>query len=422
MYNSIHEEDSEISIRELIEVLLDHKILIGLIVFASIVLVSIYTFAFTNETYESSIVLNISNVTENEISTDQIGDLVDLQKYYPSANVLTYMEQIKAPEVLQGVIDSLGLQNSEGDPISKKSLSNRITVVNPTDTKLITILVTDTDAAQAAAIANALGDEFIQFINNNNRVQSQYAANLIQGQLVLEEANLQEKSLAVASYLANSESISELKASVANYENLINSYKASVLNLEASIEINLANLNTLLGVSDLVTLETLESIQFDMNMKGELSIGDLEISTLEDNDIQKALLTMEITNLQTELIRSISQKAIYESKLEEYKLSLIEERNTLAEKEYKYNSLNRELDLANQTYTAYQQRHKEAVILAAANIGSSGISISSRAFVPIDPVGPGVMLNFAIAIILGLMIGCFIAFFKAYWVRTSSNG
>jgi len=90
----------------------------------------------------------------------------------------------------------------------------------------------------------------------------------------------------------------------------------------------------------------------------------------------------------------------------------------LADEEYKYNAIQRNYNLAEQTYNAYLDRHKEAVLAASSNIGESAIIVSSEATTPQYPSNHGKVFYLALGTFAGFMMGIFAAFILAYWKNT----
>lgn len=114
-------------------------IFVGLLVGTIALLGSVF---FIKPKYTSTTRIYVVNKTSDNIST------MDLQA--GSYLVNDYKELIKSSEVLASVIDQEKLSMSAGD------LSGEISVNIPTDTRVISISVTDTDAQRACDIANTV--------------------------------------------------------------------------------------------------------------------------------------------------------------------------------------------------------------------------------------------------------------------------
>lgn len=95
--------------------------------------------------------------TELFVSTRQDDSGTDLYSgsSFSQQRVASYVIVVTSPRVLQPVIDELGLHETPD------TLASRITVDAPVNTVLIDITVTDTDAARAARIANAVSTSFV---------------------------------------------------------------------------------------------------------------------------------------------------------------------------------------------------------------------------------------------------------------------
>ncbi|MBI5230782.1 MAG: polysaccharide biosynthesis tyrosine autokinase [Coriobacteriales bacterium] len=77
---------------------------------------------------------------------------------FTQQRVKSYAAAISSPDVLQPVIDELGLRETP------QSLAKRVTASSPLDTVLLDVKVTDTSPARARDIANAIGQRFTAFV------------------------------------------------------------------------------------------------------------------------------------------------------------------------------------------------------------------------------------------------------------------
>ncbi|GAB2571054.1 tyrosine-protein kinase domain-containing protein [Microlunatus antarcticus] len=72
---------------------------------------------------------------------------------FAEAQLTSYAQVATSPLVLAPVIQNLGLQ------LTPSQLASKVSAFAPTDTVIIQVTVTDTDAARSAAIANAVGQQ-----------------------------------------------------------------------------------------------------------------------------------------------------------------------------------------------------------------------------------------------------------------------
>lgn len=138
-------DEIEINLREIFAVLMDKLAVIILIA----VLGAAVAFAFTKflikPVYQSSTQVYVTN---NSLTTTEQINVGDLQ----SSNYLTkdYRILVKSNPVLEQVIADMNLD------MTTSELSDKIVVSTPTDTRILTIAVSDTDPMLAKKIADAV--------------------------------------------------------------------------------------------------------------------------------------------------------------------------------------------------------------------------------------------------------------------------
>jgi capsular exopolysaccharide synthesis family protein len=92
-------------------------------------------------------------------SADSVDDLQQGANFTRD-QMTSYASVVQTPVVLQPVIDELGLSGSTGD------LADKLDVTAPNNTVLLEVEVTDTDARQAAAIADAVSEQVITVVED----------------------------------------------------------------------------------------------------------------------------------------------------------------------------------------------------------------------------------------------------------------
>lgn len=415
MYNDQYED---ISLRELIDVLLEGKRIIAGVTLVALVVTFIISFFAIKPTYEATVVLLTSDVQVGKTSLENINNVIDSYNQYPSMTVKTYLEQVKSPQVLQRAIDSLELKTDKGQKITVQSLANMVEVNNTKDTNLITVMVTHKDAEKAAVIANTVGESFIRFITDNIRGRSKAAANLIEEQLAVEEKNIAEATYRLTQYLKDSGNLNEMKKEMDAIISQITSFKSQLNNVQNSIIIEKETIQVLRG-SGVKSTVNLKDINLDLSSSD--GSGSFKVAIDKSNQVEGTVLAMKLANVETSLISNISKEKVLEGKVEELMSELITLQTKIAEEEYTYNSIQRDLSLANQAYNAYKQRHKEAILTAATDLGSTSVVVSSSAIVPNSPVNPKRSMNMLIGVVLGFMLGTMITFFNHYWAITNNK-
>lgn len=125
-----------------------------------IALAALYTILVPKQ-YESRTELFVST----SAGEGAAGDLLQGSNF-TQQRVKSYADVIKAPLVLDPVIDDLGLD------ITSQQLEQQITTEVPLDTVLIEVTVTDEDPARAAAIAQGVSTQFIAAVDDIESARS----------------------------------------------------------------------------------------------------------------------------------------------------------------------------------------------------------------------------------------------------------
>lgn len=145
------DNEIEIDLKDLLlEVLSYWKIILIATILAAVIGFSVSEFLMVPE-YESTSVLYVLT------KSTSITSLSDIQTSTSLTN--DYLVVIKGRPVLEQVIDNLGLNESY------RSLKERVTVNNPSNSRLLEITVTDTDPTQAKLIADEIADIGAAFIS-----------------------------------------------------------------------------------------------------------------------------------------------------------------------------------------------------------------------------------------------------------------
>ena len=226
----------EISLRELIEILLKRKKIIAIITIIAIAASGIFSFFILDPVYEAKTVLMASGMngkSQNQSEAQGIEDLLDNMSQYPQMSIEAYKEQIKNPNIMEQTIDELNLNDQD---INRVSLRNMITLNTIKDTNLITISVKNKDKALAAEIANTVANKFTLHVSEIAKTQADKSSNYIKTQLETEKAKLDEALVEYKNYLSQPQGLIELQKEVDSKTDLITSYKTDLLNAEIEEE------------------------------------------------------------------------------------------------------------------------------------------------------------------------------------------
>ncbi len=420
----------EISLRELIEILLKRKKIIAVITAVAIIASGVISFLVLDPVYEAKAILMASGINakaQSQHGTQGIEELLNNMSQYPQMSIEAYKEQIKNPQILDQTIDELSLREQD---INRVHLRDMITLNTIKDTNLITISVKNKDKVLAANIANTLAKKFTIHVSEIAKAQADKSSNHIKSQLEVEKENLDEAMLEYKNYLSQPQGLIELQKEVDSKTDLITQYKTDLLDAEIEEKKVIASLE----VANKELQNTSEKIVLNKSIDDDPLLtqyaADKDDKTTKD--VLNINLKSEVINgLYTNLKSQINDYAIKLSGVRAQKQALakaIEEtRNELetlqidlAEKQHQDDTIKQKVDFARSTYESFLKKYEETRILKSSDIGEASIIMVSPAVEPLTPVGPRKMLNLAVAAVLGFMLGIFAAFFIEYW-KVSEN-
>lgn len=161
-------EAQEISLRELIEILLKNKAIIAVITIVCVFISGIFSFFVMDPVYEAQAKLIVSDLVSKQQSSEA-PSIIDSLTPYPDFYIESYKEQIKNPEILSKTIEELQLDPEE---YTISSLAKAITIDQTTGTNIIRVKVKNTDPELAAKIANSVAVNFTNFITDLSKKQA----------------------------------------------------------------------------------------------------------------------------------------------------------------------------------------------------------------------------------------------------------
>jgi len=134
--------EEEISLREIIETLLNGKWIIAGITAFAVLLSGIFSFFLIEPTYQTKSTIMINNLNQsNGALNGYLNDMVSTEKY---------MAYLQSPQVLQKTIDDRGLDRTTS------SLENAIELNNEEKSNLISISITGKDRKEIPKILSSL--------------------------------------------------------------------------------------------------------------------------------------------------------------------------------------------------------------------------------------------------------------------------
>lgn len=390
----------EIELRELIEILIRGKKTIAIITLVAILIATVFSFVILKPTYEAKMVLMTSNLGSNannrNLDPSNVEDMLDIMSQFPNLNLETYREQIKSPEVLSKTIEDLNLQ----DKYTITGLGNRIQLETIKDTQMITIKMEDSDPEEAAAIVNKLGENFIAFVTDKAKENATKTFAYVESQMDVEKEKYEESLLELKELLSQPRGAQELELELTSSFEQITLYKSSLNDLEIKRDA----LEKAIGESN-----SYSSNRGSMIVKPNIG-ENFNISFDDTNKV----LAVDLAETEGRIESTNGQISNLQDHIEEIQVEY-------QDKKYQEDMTRQKVNIAKDTYEAFVAKYEELKVAETAKIGELSISVVSSAYPPTNPIGPRKALNLAIAAVLGLMIGVFVVFFKAYWDESGKD-
>lgn len=402
----------EISLKEIIEILLKGKFTIVVITVISVV-VGAAIHWYTPKAYKSTASILATPIMQTQNSDNDFTNKLIL----PSMDIESYSQQFLNNYTLSKTIEELDLKNSDGNYITYEALKSNVTVNNPKGTNLLNIEVSYSDPNEAAHIANALSRHFVDYVSNVYKTSAGSSADSLAVQLKAESENLDREAAKLRDYLTNSGNIDTLNSEINSLIGQITNYKSLINDLEKDIE---SDKTTLAQVKDATDVEDFELFDLRVNTDIVNSASytgqyQLQLNTENTNNLQKMLLTLKITDIETRLVENINHLSSLTNKTQELDIKLSDLQAMRAQEQYRYNSVMREYTMAENIYQTYHTQYRQALTLETSSVGVANIKIISEAVAPIGAYNRNLIHTEAIAGILGLSLSVFAVLFSSYW-------
>lgn len=393
----------EISLRELIEILIKRKKIIILITILSVLVTGIFNFFVLKPQYEAKITIATFDLEEQlaslqESDNEVVRRILNVISQYPKMNIEAYKLQVKSTGVMERTIKQLKLEKE----YTVESLASALNIDANDQTGQMTIKLQHINPKKAAEIVNKVGDEFKKEVESSVKERLSKISDSIKKQMDMEKEKYEKAIEEQKTLFSKQEDANELQQEleakleqITNYKIQLNDLEIKRDALESQIKIAEKDPN----ISNSLILRQGSSIDGTLN----LVIDDTEKSLKIELAGVKASIN-SITNKITEMQKDIDSLQV-----------------ELQDKMYEQTLVEQKVIDSQNTYHALMEKYEELKMLESSNIGEANITIMSNAHPPTIPISPRKALNMAISLVLGLMIGVFVVFFQEYWESTGKQ-
>ena len=292
------------------------------------------------------------------------------------------------------------------------------------NSRLVKVKVFNTNAAQAARIANAIANTFITLSIERRSQSSTYAKSFLEQQLKVTKARLEESERALNTYAKDNSILSlDEKTNVINqtytdYSSALGKVEQDRLKFEATYNA--------VAISPESAPQVLESktVQLYKEQKAKLEAEYLTNLAIYKPEFPKMLqLKAQITELEVRIKGEVaavltSFKAQYEAvKKQEDKVRerLQDTRKEILlsqDKNVELNLYKRELSTNRELYDGLLQRLKEVGV--SSGVVANNISVVDEANTPLFPISPNLLKNAGMGLLAGLLLGMGIIFTREH--------
>lgn len=424
-------EMEEISLRELIEILLKRKTMIIGITVLAVLASAMVSFFMLEPVYETKMVLMASDISDkpqsNMIDGEGVDSILKNLNQYPNMTMDTYKEQIKSPQVMRETIEELGLE----EKYDIESLARSIKLETIENTNLLNIKMESTNPELASEIVNTVGAKFLDFVSSKAKEQANATSEYVETQMEVEKEQLDKVLVELKDFLAQPNGVNELSQELTSKLDLLTEYKTNLIEEELQYEVlqqSIREIETQLAQEEPVIITEksiledgiLSDIAQDKSGEGIESIADIKMSSEEINPIY---IGLQGKNKETTIELAAAKKRMetLERQIVDIQNDVEELQIQLAEKQHEERLIEQKVNIAQNTYDAFTSKHEEMRVTESALVGESSMTVVSKAYPTTNPVGPKKMLNIAIAAVLGAMVGVFVAFFIDYWQNSGKE-
>jgi capsular exopolysaccharide synthesis family protein len=359
---------------------------------------------------------------------DQLGLEAAAQRRLPTESEPSFLAELKGS--IRGLLTNTEAASDQSEPPAGKAKRNKpnlegalvanLTVSPLPDSRLVSIHYDSTKPQEAAAVVNAVAENYINMTLERRYDASAYAKKFLEERIEQVRANLEDSERRLTAY-AREREIVDLDDKLGNLLQTLNTMNQTLVGVEAQRIQAESQYSRSLEGKGLAAHKVLESgtIQALKAQKGTLEVEYQEqLKVYKPGYPKMQQLRRQIAEIDQQIneeVASISDavKTGYEAKVQEQaslqarvsevKTEILDLQNRTTD----FQTLKREVDTNRELYDGLLQRMKEVGVVAG--ITTNNISIVDRALVPESAYKPNLRKNLTVAIALGLIAGSLLA-------------
>lgn len=397
-------EEVTIDLKEYLRVLGKWKWLIALVTMLAVVTSGILSWFVLPPVYQAKAVIQVIRGEQRPAATREaqtLEDVVGTLSRLPQMTINTYVSQLKNQVVFQRVISRLELDEELYTPAG---VAGMVAARAVRDTNLIEVEVNNTEPQLAAGLANAISDEFMTFINENNQQQLSKSMELLTGQMESTDQELAAAVEALRNFDAQPRGVEYLAKQMERRLADLSDYRSQQVSTEVTLQQELAGKSRLaerLAVTPaVITVTTRETVPQEGDGSGQ---EDAATQVVEQPNPAYDQFTRELAAREIRIAELQARAAAMVTLVADLEKEIADLQAESAGKRAERARLQASEDRLEDTYSILADNITRTQVIRSINIGDASLMVVSRAVIPTDPIRPRKMLNLAVAFVLGLM-------------------
>jgi uncharacterized protein involved in exopolysaccharide biosynthesis len=337
----------------------------------------------------------------------------------PIIPIPTHQSLLESNTVLEMIIDRLKLTDHLGKPLTPDSLNEQLNVEEIKGTNILRLEVEENLPGRAKEIANAWAEEYLKYSHKLISGKVGSAGDFVIRQFEIAKDNLVRSEKTLKDF-NNKHVVDLMQAELNIKKNKLNTEKEKYLNLGLILKTKEDSLKELKkqikneerfivvskAITDDILLWQIEAGKGDIK-----NLADRKLRSEEINPLYQDLRT-RIANTVIEINTLKSKSDHLEKSIESTRKEIDELTKVVNQRVFELTQLNRQVAIHKETHDSLAIRLEEARIVKAMELGDA--MIISPAFEPESPIRPNKGLNIALAGVISLFAGIFLAFFMEF--------
>lgn len=412
-------DEITIDLKEYLRILGKWKWVIILVTLVVIITAALLSWFVLPPVYQAEAVIQVIRGEQRPVAAREaqsLEEVVGTLSRLPQMTINTYVNQLKNQVVFQRVIDRLQLDKNLYTPAG---LARMVTAQAIRDTNLIEVRVNNTDPRLASGLANAISEEFMVFINENNQEQLSKSMELLKSQLASTDRELAAAVENLRQFDAQPRSVEYLSKQMTSQQADLSSFRSQLISTEVSLQQELAGKNRLAALlaatpPTLVTSSRLQPV--GSGESPDPSAG--QVTTVEEPNPVYERIAQELVAREVKISEFQAQKAAMTAAVAVLGTEINDLQAELAGKRAERDRLQDSVNRLKDTYSILADNINRTQVIRSISIGDTSLMVVARAVIPTDPIKPQKALNVAVAFVLGLMLSVFLTFFLEFLDNT----